>query len=658
MRFSWNFLKEFFSPFCTPQELAQRLTMAGMEVEQLSCEGNDWIFDIEVTTNRYDWLSIVGIAREAAAVCGQRVVYREKKEKKLSYRQIKVFIENQQDCSLYVGRVFKNVVVKESPEWLKERLLHCGIGVVNNVVDITNYCMLKWGNPLHAFDLDKIEGDIYIRRARKGEFFVGLDNKERVLDERNLVIADTKKIIALAGVIGAKNTGVDVSTKRVFLEGAVFSPLAIRRSRRAAGIDTESSYRFERRVSEQNLMIASQEATLLIEKLCGGIYLGMVNKGMGTSRRRKSIVVSMKRMEKFLGDKIPLQESRRILVNLGFKCHNYKVGQLKVEIPSFRLDISRDVDVFEEIVRIYGYDKIKLSLPILPPKSGAGKYQFKKHLRNLLAGMGLHEIISFSLTAKDKEHLLAEVESIELVNPLRSQENALRTTLLLGMLEVAAHNINQQNRELRYFELANIYQKRDRSFKEQTCLSLGCVGEGGVFFLKGVIETLKRVFNLQGMAFEEVNRDGFSACALIKIRGRVIGYFGKVGKKICDAFDIKKDFAFAQIDTEALMQLKEEKVYVKINRFPYAFRDVSIALSREKKFEEIDTLIRETVGDYLKGYEVIDVYQGENITPGFLGLTLRIYYQASDCTLTSEEVDARNNRLREELGRKEGVILR
>ena len=364
MKVSLNFLKEFLDVKISPAKLADLLTMAGMEVESLKEISGDWIFDIEVTTNRYDWLSVLGIAFEAAAITGKKVkVNSPATRKEPAYKQRNIIIENSKDCPYYVARVINNIKVGISNQRLKEKITNCGISSVNNAVDITNYVMLKWGNPLHAFDLDKIEGDIYIRRARRGESFIGIDSRQRKLDKNNLVVADSKKIIALAGVIGSKDSEVDGNTRNILLEAAIFSAPLVRLSRRLAGVETESSYRFERRVPPQYLDQASHEAASLIERACQGSIEGLKTAGKKPRSAVKKIILSFAKLKDYLGVSIPKADVKRILKALRFDLKDMAKDKIQLTVPCGRFDLKTEVDVYEEICRIYGYDKIPAVIP-------------------------------------------------------------------------------------------------------------------------------------------------------------------------------------------------------------------------------------------------------------------------------------------------------
>lgn len=659
MRFSLNFVKEFIDFKTTPQELCELLTRAGIEVEHYEQIAGDWIFDVEVTSNRYDWLSHVGIAREIAAVSGIQV--KSSSQKSPAARALsekKIIVKDKNDCPLYVARKISGVTVSESPKWLKKRIEPCGISSVNNIVDVTNYCMLKWGNPLHAFDYEKIEGDVCVRRAKKDEPFLGLDGKERLLTPQNLVIADNKKVIALAGVIGAKNTEVDAGTKHILLEAAVFSPVTTRRSRRLT-VETDSSYRFERKVCPQYVETASCEAVELIRTLACGKCTGYKRVGTKPVETLKKITLSREKLDHYLGMTIPLSEIKKILKHLGFSLSPAAKGKIQVGVPPFRLDIGHQVDLYEEVARVYGYDKIPSQLPSIENRIPVGLYDFKKSLRNFLISAGLNEIMTFGITSQDVLEELEEKDYIRLINPLRAQENAMRTTLVTGALTVAGHNLNQQTWGLEMFEIGDIYKKTPNGFSEIPALALMATGgKEKAYRLKAVVELLARWLGVASFSFEAQSFDHFTNALKIVGEKKTIGFLGKLDTKMKEAFNIKEDIYFAQIDVAQLSRLKKEKKFVPFGRYPSVVRDVSMALSNKERFSAVERLIREKTAGYLGRIEVIDVYQGKNLPRGHTGLTVRIHYQSHQKTLTSQEVDRVHESLREALGGTSSIILR
>lgn len=668
MRFSLNFIKEILEIKEEPQVLAQLLTMAGMEVEHFEKMNNDWVFDIEVTTNRYDWLSLLGIAREIAACLHQKIkIDYPGIIKKPLLKERKVIIENQHDCFFYAGRVVRGVVVVDSPQWLQERVLHCGITPVNNVVDITNYCMLKWGNPLHAFDEDKIEGNVIIRRAKAGEQFLGIDDKERVLTPDNLVIADEKKVLALAGVIGAKNSEITNTTCNVFLESAVFSPVIIRISRRSAGMNTDASYRFERRVDYRHGEYAAASAVQLMSQIANGVLCGYIEEGKKQRLSRTKIKVNLSSLSAYLGESLSAVQVKKILSSLDFKTITASQEQIVVIPPEFRADIEKEVDVYEEVSRIYGYDKIQPQLPFLLYSSfhalavsrESRLYQFKKELRNFLVREGLQEIITYSIEGEEELTALGEKDFIALANPLRSQENVLRTTTFPGMMKAIRRNLNRNQSALRFFEIAHTYSCGSTVHGELPKVAVALSGDlQDFFFLKGVVERIFGHINEERFSLREESKRNFTNALAIIFDDKEIGFLGKADEKICRQFDCKEDVFFAEIDINSLIGIKKDKKYKPFSSYPVIWRDISLALQKNKRFKEIETVLYEEGKDVLSAVKIVDYYKGKDIPDDYCAFTLRIFYQSPERTLTAQEVDALHVGIRDRLHKENGVLIR
>ncbi|MCF7887253.1 MAG: phenylalanine--tRNA ligase subunit beta [Candidatus Omnitrophica bacterium] len=667
MDFSLNFIKQFVDIKNSAQDLAECLTSAGLEVENLEKVSDDWVFSAEVTTNRYDWLSIVGIAQEVAAVLGKKI--------KLDYPRIKttskttkkkILIDDLDDCPYYLGREIKKLKVKQSPAWLKKLLINSKLASVNNIVDITNYCMLKWGNPLHAFDLDKIEGDIHIRRAKDKEEFIGIDKKQRTLTLENLVIADSKKVIALAGIIGAKNTEVTANSKNIFLEAAKFSPTTIRRSRRAIGLDTESSYRFERRVSESFLEYASGEATDKILKLAAAEFAGYRKVGKKTELKPKQIIIRLSKMKSYLGVDFKVGEVKKILTFLNFKVKKDSLDKIKVKPALSRFDIEREVDVYEEFARIYGYNKIKPKIPFIKKalktdpvlEKEENSWKFKNKIRDFAALLGFSEIITYSMENKNESSLLTEEEGLSLRNPLRSQENSLRPTLFLGMVKSIRHNLNRGKENLAFFEIADKYKKKgDNKVDENTFLSLGVSGDSQRFFLlKGVVLEILDYLNINYL-INQTKLTSASNALEIKVEDKLIGFIGKLDEKLKEEFGLKEDLFLSELDLGLLEKFKQDKKFETFSKFPVVWRDISLAIDKNTKFEKIQKIIEER-SQYLLNLKIIDTYQGKNLPKDYFGFTLRLFYQSREKTLNSNQVDNYHNQIREKLHNKKGIILR
>lgn len=661
MKFSLNFIKEFFDPKMSADMIADKLTMSGLEVEYLEQVKGDWVFDIEVTTNRYDWMSMFGIAREIATVCGKKFDLALPEAKLVDKIDIDIKIENKKDCPVYIARLIKDVKVKQSPCWLTERVQNSGIKTINNVVDATNYCMLKWGTPLHAFDADKVEGQIVVRRAKEGEKFLGLDDKERILTKENLVIADKEKVIALAGVIGGKNSEVDENTQNILLEAAIFSPLTVRYSRRAAAVNTESSYRFERAVFGEVLNGSSSEAAEMICNLAKGKFVGFKKQGCEPQRKQKSIFVSSEKLNDYVGQEIDIDIVKEILFNIGCIFEKEEKDSIgKVMPPPLRLDMEYDVDLFEEITRLYGYDKIEPKLPFIETRVERDVlYETKKLLRNFCSNLGLYETITFSLTSDKTLEKLQEKDFISLTNPLRSQENVMRTTLLPGAMEAVKYNLNQKNSPIKLFEIADIYWKNQKETKESCMLSMTVSDKAkSFFFLKAAVENILKLFNINEYSFKAEERNNLLNCLTVKSNGKELGYLGKVNKDVQEFFECEEEVFYCQLNINELAAEKQEKKYQPFSRYPAAFRDISFLIEKKSKtkFSDLEKIIITTVKNNLSDYKIIDEYKPKNSSEVIY--TLRVSYQSKEQTLTSQEVEAINVKLRQSFTKLNGVVLR
>lgn len=657
MKFSLEFLKEFVDIKEKPEEIANKLTLVGLEVGQIEKVDSDVSFDAEVTSNRPDLLSIFGIAHEVAALTGQRVKTRNQLREKSFSRNLDVEIKDKSDCSLYLGREIKGVQVKPSPKWLQVRLAACGISSVNNIVDITNYCMLKWGQPLHAFDLKIIDEKIIIRRARKGESLLCIDNKERILNKQHLVVADVKKALAVAGIIGGKESEINNRTTDIFLEAAIFSPLVIRRSRRSLGIDTDSSYRFERQVNPFYLEQASKEAVDLICELGKGKAVSYVKKGSLPPKEKKKIKFNSEKMNSILGVKIKKQEAIKILKSIGCEVEKNK-SSFSIIPPLFRTDISIPEDIVEEIARIWGYENIPAKLPALKRNSEAKKsvFRFKNILRNKLAGVGFDEIITISIISEEDRFLDKKKKNlIHINNPLRANENVLRTDIYPGMINCIKHNVDRKQYSLKFFEIADGFTKDRKPFSESSRICLGAHSEKkeDFFIFKGQVERFLSSLGIKNIAWKHAESEEFSNYCTLKD----IGWCGILSKKQCNELGLKEVF-IAEFASERLFEKSYTPVYKKINYYPWIERDVSIGLRKDLQFREIEKIINDKAKDLLKGYKIVDIYMGKKIADDSVGITLRLSYQHKDRTLQSEEVDNIHFKVRDAFGQKEGVFLR
>jgi len=660
-------LKEFLDLEISPEELASRLTMAGLEVTAREKQGKDICFEVEVTANRPDLLSVIGIAYEAGALTGRRPKPPKCKIKFKPTLDIPIEIEKKTDCSFYAARVIKGVKVGPSPDRLKNLLGACGINSVNNIVDITNYTMLKWGQPLHAFDLNKINGKIVVRRARPQEKLLCIDNKERILSNETLVIADERGVLALAGIMGGGPSGVTDRTTDILLEAAIFSPITTRRARRRLGINTDSSYRFERGVNPLYIEQASWEAAGLIIKSAGGRFAGYKKTGLKPSSGRPLIKFNNETMNHFLGTDIKESEALKILRGLDFEVRRTK-NKTSIRPPAFRPDIKLQEDVFEEVARIRGYQNIQ---PKLPPvtreiKEQASFYKFKEKIREKVSRLGFKEVMTYSILSTQNPFIssgddaLASDEfsassGIKIVNPLREGEDILRPSVFLGMVEVFVYNVYRKQRNLEFFEIADSFLRKKDSFKESPKLCMGRHADDldDFYPFKGKVEAFLRECGIENITLKEKEHGLFSNLCLIED----FGWLGILEPVICEKLDLKHVF-LAEFDLEELSGKVRPPVFKDINYLPWIERDISLAVRKDIKFKDVEKIIKGRTGQLLKDFEVVDVYKGEKIAGDSVGFTLRVSYQHKERTLEAREVDSLHFKLREALAQKDGIVLR
>lgn len=654
MKFTYNWIKDYIDLKLPAEELADRLTMAGLEVVALERKGTDVVFEVEITSNRPDWLSVLGIAREIAVLTGTKIKnpVNKIKEKRNSGEFIKVEVENNRDCPLYTARIINDVKVGPSPQWLKERLELIGCRSVNNVVDITNYCLFELGEPLHAFDLDKISPDrIIIRRGKPGERLVAIDGALRDLDHNILVIADKQKPLALAGIMGGKESEVTYSTKNILLEAAIFNPILIRRARQAQGIQSESSYRFERGVGREAAENASCRAGKLIMELCSGRQSCF--KATGSSKvKAKLLKLNMLNLEKVLGLRIKASVIKNILLGLGFKVKAAGKSLFSISVPSFRQDIGLEEDLIEEIARIYGYEHIPISLPrVLPSLAIREEKSLIYSIKNIMVGLGLNEAITYSLNDPGiLEDFSCGAGYIEIANPLSKEQAVLRTTLLPGLARATAHNLNQKQPCVALFEIANVFLKDENKPCEELRLGIALSGarkmafnesvvrdEIGLLNLKGIMETLFLRLNIGN--YEFIQQDDALGVG-IYVNKNKIGSMGMLGQNILDKIGIKNKNVFVSEVSlgKLIFNVAKDRRYAALPRYPYIVRDLSFILGRENSVKEVIAILKETGSPLLRSVKVVDYYKGKQIPQGFRGITIECLYGSSERTLTEAEV--------------------
>jgi len=692
MKVLYSWLKQFIVLSIPAETLAHRLTMSGVEVTRLekvagiNGQADDWIFELEVTPNRPDLLSHLGIAREIAFVLGRVFKYPKWLDRETRPFEPKggippVSIENPSDCFRYVGLAIDLAQVGSTPEWMVKRLNHVGLRSIHPVVDATNYCLIELGQPLHAFDLDKLEGpSVTVRRAREGETLVTLDGVVRSLSAEHLVIADAKKPVALAGIMGGKETEVTPSTRRIFLESACFNPAVIRRTARLLHIQTESSYRFERGVDLHWVQHAAFRSARLIMQLAKGEFRGWGQIGL-TIERRRPISFSPNRAREILTKGVSIHRQRKILTLLGCQvrptAHSWKVTP-----PSWRQDLRHFEDLVEEVARGIGYDRIPASLPALtkellqrkPPIEEDPQLALEFEIRRILPSAGFYEMMSYSLVSRfDHERLgVKEDQVARIANPIAVDYSELRTTLLVGALQAVARNLNRKAADVvRLFEIGLRYHPNpdqpDSPFQERPGLSLIVAGKpwprwgapslsSGLLILKGAVAHL---FTQMGLSVEEriEEKDGahpfFRLPVVVWVNGGdEVGVAGEIRTDLLTAYGLDPDppVAYAELNLDTM--LKGHKSALKVEalaKIPPVVRDMAIVVDENVPYAALTSLIRSAGQPLLKDVSLFDLYRGKQIPPKTKSLAFRLLFSCEDRTLTDEEVAETQNRILSQL---------
>ncbi len=667
MKISYKWLKELVNIEEKPELLAEDLSMAGLAVDNIEHLGYDSILVLDLTADRGDCLSHVGVGREVATIYGEKLKIPGygKLNSKENDLDISIEIEAKDLCYRYSGLVMEDVKVGPSPLWLKERLESLGVRSINNVVDITNYLLLETGQPLHAFDYDKLKGHkIIVRRAKDEEKIVTLDSVERVLNENVLVIADESQPVAIAGIMGGEESEVSDNTQRILIECAYFNPLNIRKSSRFLGLSTEASYRFERGVDIGNFINIVKRCAWLIQEICGGRVAGEILDVYPDKLEKKIVKLPLKKVKWLLGVDISAEFIKSILDRLGFEIKDFKNEEMEILVPFHRHDIFRDVDIIGEISRIYGYNKLPSTIPgneSVPIYRSLSKE--KENLREFFKGYGFREILTTNFVDEksNKEFsFFFKGENIKLINPLDEYEPFLRKNLISQMIKTLKTNENNYNKNVKLFELANVHFKIGKEYIEKSLFSIGCYGnifgenwifkESPVdyFYLKGLIEKLLIYFKLNEIFFDEANvpflQKGNSA--FLKRKNKVVGYFGRLNFAIEKEMKFKNPIFIGEFQVgELFRNYQSEEKYREFSRFPSIDRDISFLIDKNISYGKIESLIKGMKIDELTEIRLLDVYSGKGIPEDKVSFTIRAIFQKRERTLTDEEADNLRDRI-------------
>jgi len=660
MKFSYKFLESFFDKkIIPPKKLAELLTMHSFEVSEVEKIGKDWLLDIEVLPNRAgDCFSHLGIAREISVLTGIPL----KKEYLKKVRFTKEFggiegffglkIKHKWACPRYSAGVIKGLKVKESPQWLKERLITCGQKPINNIVDATNYVMLETGQPLHAFDLEKIEDKkIIVRFAKEGERIITLDNREFALNSEVLVIADEKGPMAIAGIKGGKGPEIGKKTKDIVLEAAHFNPQLIRRASRQLNLRTDASVRFEHGVAPEFTEYALERAMDLIVKLAGGKMVKKIADFYPQKRIGKRVKLNLASLNSLIGIRIPEKTVKEILKRLGFSFRSAEKNKkiLQIEVPFWRMDISIPQDITEEVARVYGYNRLPRVFPLsvlVPPERNFDIF-WENKAKDILKEAGFFEVYNYSFVSEKEKKILKEADLFELENPISKEFKYLRKSLIAGLLKNVQQN--QKNfSQIKIFELGKVFLKEKGKVKEKRMLS-GAIMGNAFYELKGVIDVL---FNKMGVAdpwYDEYQPTPEQSpleiwqrekSAEIKVDNKEVGFLGQISPKMLKELKIEKEVALFQIDFDEFSKMvSEEKVYQPISRYPSAVRDIAVLTPRFTKVEEVLNKIETAGGALLVDVDLFDIYEGENLPEGKKNLAFHLIFQAPDRTLSPKELN-------------------
>ena len=660
---------------------------------------SDWLIEIDITANRADALSHWGVARDLYAWLKQNgyetSLHRPSDEGFAVDNEdlpIDVEIENTEACQRYACVSITDCEVKESPDWLKNKLTTIGLRPINNIVDITNYVMMAYGQPLHCFDADMVKGHkIVVKTMPEGTPFVTLDGEEHKLSERDLAICNAEEPMCIAGVFGGKGSGTYDSTRNVVLESAYFHPTWIRKSARRHGLSTDASFRFERGIDPNGIIYALKQAAILCKELAGGKVSMQIKDVYPKKIENFKVDLKYSYVNQLIGKELPVDTIKSIVTSLEMTILGEDAEGLMLEVPAYRVDVQRPCDVVEDILRVYGYNNVEIPSQLKSSLVIKGDEDIKHRLANLvgeqLLGCGFNEILNNSLTKAayyDGLQSYPEKNLVRIFNPLSSDLNVMRQTLLFGGLESVAHNINRKSPNLKFFERGNVYtftpEKQNvenpmAAYKEENMIALWVTGkrvsgswahadEASTFFeLKAyVMNILSRIGLPFGMlVFKDSESDIFSKATVIENRGgKKFVEMGLVSKKILKSAGIDQEVYYAELNWTALMKaIKKQKVeYVEISKYPSVSRDLALLLDKNTEFARVEQIAYQSEKKLLKKVELFDVYEGKNLPDGKKSYAVNFILQDEQKTLNDKQIEAIMNKIITNLKKELGAELR
>ena len=644
----------------------------------------DQIFEIGLTPNRADAMSHWGVARDLRAGLVQKNIHPELITPSVSSfrvdkRTLKIDVEVKDNklAPRYCGVTISGIDVKPSPAWLQNRLKAIGLSPKNNIIDVTNYVLHELGQPLHAFDASKIHGKIIVKTVASGTKFKTLDDVERILHEEDLMICDEKGPLCIAGVYGGKDSGVSENTGSIFLESAYFNAVSVRKTAKRHGLNTDSSFRFERGIDPTITEYALKRAANLIKEIAGGEITSDIIDVYQKKIEDFQVLLNFNKVNKIIGQEISKETIKKILVSLDIKVNSVSDAGLGLTIPAYRVDVQREVDVIEEILRVYGYNNIEFSKKLNASVANSGRtedYKVQNIIANQLNSLGFHEMMANSLTTPDYVQLsesLKEEHNVMMLNPLSHDLSAMRQTMLFSGLEAVAYNINRKNGDLKLFEFGKSYHKLLSGHEENKHLTLFLTGnrqkEGwnstqktsDFFLFKGYVDSVFSRLTLPKTQSVPVASDLFGEGVALAVGQDILVELGTVKKSILKHFDIKQEVFYADFNWELILKLLSNKIkYQEIPKYPEVRRDFALLLSNEVTFESLYTTARQTEKSLLKEINLFDVYQGDKLPEGKKSYALSFIIQDNSKTLTDEQIDKIMNKLKLNFEKEFDAVLR
>ena len=645
----------------------------------------DEVFEIGLTPNRADAMSHWGVARDLRAGLIQRdgkhyelitpSVNKFKVDKRTFKVDVKVNIPKL--TPRYCGITISGITVKPSPEWLKNKLKAIGLTPKNNIVDVTNYVLHELGQPLHAFDASKINGNIIVDTVKSGTKFTTLDGIERSLNEEDIMICDTQGPLCIAGVFGGLDSGVSETTSAIFLESAYFNPVSIRKTAKRHGLSTDASFRFERGIDPAITDYALKRAATLILEVAGGEITSDLIDVNNTKNGDFPVVLNFEKVTKIIGQEIPKETIKKILVSLDIKVTSVSDSSLGLIIPAYRVDVQREIDVIEELLRVYGYNNINFTNKVNATVAKSGRtedYKVQNVIGNQLTSLGFHEMMANSLTTPDYIKLsenLKEDYNVHILNPLSNDLSAMRQSLLFSGLEAVSFNINRRNTDLKLFEFGKTYHKLPSGFDEPKHLSLFTTGNrldeswtnaqkpSDFFLFKGYINSVLTRLGINDFTTKPISNDVFAEGIAFANGNNVLVEFGTVKKSILKHFDIKQEVFYADFDWNAVLKSISNKIkFVEIPKYPEVRRDLALLLDESVAFEEIYNIARQTEKSLLKEITLFDVYVGNNLPEGKKSYAVSFTIQDESKTLTDTQIEKIMSKLQNNFQTQLGAQLR